>query len=158
VAVAVLAAVAFAVMTNGRGATVTPLPKVDSTPPAAQATSVPRTAATDSARRDSLARDSATKALASKDSIAKDSVAKDSAARALAASAKATRDSVARDSAAKALAARNSAARIARDSARTPRIRPESIAVQCARLLERVSLGERLTDAERRVLRQQCPK
>jgi len=46
----------------------------------------------------------------------------------------------------------------AKDSARVPRVRPESLAVECARLLERVSLGEKLTDAERGLLRQRCPK
>jgi serine/threonine-protein kinase len=124
------------------------------------ADSVRLSATRDSAVRDSLVRDSSAKALAAiRDSIARDSIAKESATRAIA-----TRDSLAKDSAtradlAKATARSNAAAaaRARRDSARA-RVRPESVPVQCARLLERQSLGEKLTDAERAILQQRCPK
>ena len=116
-----------------------------------------RSAERDAAVRDSIVRDSSAKVLAAiRDSIARDSIAKDSATRA-------ARDSVAKDSAtkadlAKAAAQKNAtAARARRDSARA-RTRPESLPVQCARLLERQSLGEKLTDAERAILQQRCPK
>ena len=149
-ALAVVAAVTFAVVSSGRG-TAAPPPsvKADSMPPVAQATAAPSVAVPSVATLDSMRRDS----------VARDSVARDSAAKALAATADSVRrDSVAKATAAKASAAKASAVRPARDSARPPRVRPESIAVECARLLERASLGERLTDAERRLLRQRCPK
>jgi hypothetical protein len=59
------------------------------------------------------------------------------------------KDSLAKDSVAKAAKLKAST---------IPKLRPESIAVQCARLLERVSLGEKLSDSERVLLRQRCPK
>jgi hypothetical protein len=90
--------------------------------------------------KDSIARDSIVK-----DSIVKDSTAKAAAAKALAAKALVSKPPVTK-------------ATPAKDSARVPRVRPESIAVECARLLERVSLGEKLTDGERGLLRRSCPK
>ena len=93
--------------------------------------------------RDSVAKDSAVKALAAKDSAAKDSTAKVAAAKAAAAQARTAANRARSDSV---------------NAARTVRIAPESVAVRCARLLERVSLGEKLTDAERVLLRQRCPK
>jgi serine/threonine protein kinase len=130
-----------------------------SQPPAVSTDSVARAAA-----RDTAARDSAAKALAAKDSAARDSTAraeatKDSVAKVLAAAAK---DSAAKDSVRKAAAARAAASRAAArqqtDSAKAQRGRPESLSVQCARLLERASLGEKLTDSERVLLRQRCQK
>jgi eukaryotic-like serine/threonine-protein kinase len=44
------------------------------------------------------------------------------------------------------------------DSVRPLRIAPESLAIECSRLLERVSLGERLTPAETALLRRSCQK
>ncbi|MGQ0647298.1 MAG: serine/threonine-protein kinase [Gemmatimonadaceae bacterium] len=44
------------------------------------------------------------------------------------------------------------------DSSRLLRNRPESLRVECARLLERVSLGEKLTEAEGARLRGRCAK
>lgn len=130
-------------------------------PPAMSADSVAR-----AATRDSVVRDSISKALAAKDSAARDSAAKavatrDSVAKALAAAAKdsAAKDSVRKAAAAKAAGSRAAAAtRRQTDSARAQRVRPESLGVQCARLLERASLGEKLTDSERVLLRQRCQK
>jgi serine/threonine-protein kinase len=95
----------------------------------------------DSVVRDSLVKDSVAKALVVRDSIARDSVARASVAKVVA-----RRDSLVRDSTSRAAAKK------------TSRVRPESLTVQCARLLERASLGEKLTDAERRLLQQRCPK
>ena len=123
--------------------------------------SAARAAARDSAVRDSTVRDSSAKALAAiRDSIARDSLARDSAARAVAAEDSAARDSATK-AAAKAAAGRSknaAAVRPRRDSSRAARLRPEAMPVQCARLLERQSLGEKLTDAERAILQQRCPK
>jgi hypothetical protein len=44
------------------------------------------------------------------------------------------------------------------DPVRPIRIPPESLAIECSRLLERVSLGERLTPAETALLRRSCQK
>jgi eukaryotic-like serine/threonine-protein kinase len=98
---------------------------------------------------------------ATPDSVVRDSIARDSAAKALAARDSARADSAAKAEAAVLAARRDSAAKAlpkANPPRRTPPVRPESIAVQCARLLERASLGERLTDAERAVLQRRCPK
>ena len=116
----------------------------------------------DSLARDSVARVSAARALAARDSARADSATRaaraDSIAKAAATAAVAAR----RDSTTKAGAPRptptQSGARIRAQQSRTPAARPESIAVQCARLLERVSLGERLTDAERAILQRRCPR
>ena len=119
----------------------------DSVPPATQTVTIPaapppaaRTAA------DSIARDSMSRA-------ARDSVVRDSTARALV-----VKDSIARDSTARVAAANALASKALAPKPATPRARPESFAVECARLLERVSLGEKLSDAERGLLRQRCPK
>lgn len=162
-AAGLLAAVMVAALVwSGRSSSRTASPNDDSAKAAQSGTadSLRRAAERDAAVRDSIVRDSSAKALAAiRDSIARDSIAKDSAARAIA-----VRDSAAKDSATKAAAStaasqsRNTAAaRARRDSART-RVRPETLPVQCARLLERQSLGEKLTDAERAILRQRCPK
>jgi serine/threonine-protein kinase len=123
--------------------------------PAAQAVPTPPPvsppAMRDSVVRDSIARDSAAKALAARDSARADSVTRAAARADSAAKADAAALAARRDSAAKALPKAN-------PPRRTPTVRPESIAVQCARLLERASLGERLTDAERALLQRRCPK
>jgi len=169
-AAGLLAAIMIAALVwSGRSSSRTASPgQADSAKAAALAAakdSVAR-AARDSAARDSIVRDSSAKALAAiRDSVARDSVARDSVTKAVAAKAVATKDSAAKDSAARASIAKASAqskntptTRTGRDSSRTTRVRPESIPVQCARLLERQSLGEKLTDAERAILQQRCPK
>jgi eukaryotic-like serine/threonine-protein kinase len=148
--IAVIAAVAVWGMRSDDSPAPTPIPPAPQTPPASQ---VPPPATPDSAVRDSVARDSTTKALAARDSARADSVAR----------ATARADSTAKAAAAAAaLASRRDSAAKASPKANPPRrtnpVRPESIAVQCARLLERASLGERLTDAERALLQRRCPK
>ena len=116
------------------------------------ASSGPRAVAPPAVRTDSAARDSVARA-------AKDSASRDSTARVAAVKDSLAKDSVAKALAAKTLVARDSAAKAAKSKAApTPKTRPESITVSCARLLERVSLGEKLTDEERSLLRQRCPK
>ena len=147
-AVVLVVVAAAAVMWSGWGNTQTAVTasRGDSVPPVAQ------TAASQAVR----------------DSVAKDSAAKDSTARVTAARDSVVRDSVARDSVAKESAAKAAAAlralrtpvvrRSATDSARPRRRPPESLAVECARLLERASLGEKLTESERAVLSRRCQK
>ena len=147
VALAVVAALMWRAGSEGSGTTIAPAAgPVDSVVPATPAVTPPAALLV----ADSIARDSAAKALAVTDSIARDSTAK-----AVAAKASTSKASTARELAPKAAAPR---ATPVKDSARAPAVRPESIAVECARLLERVSLGEKLTDAERVLLRQRCPK
>ena len=146
-------------------------PTAPATPPVAATTPDPivrdSLARRDSiTRRDSVTRDSSAKALAARDSVRADSVTR-ATARESAAALAARRDSAAR------IARRDSAAKSSKSappqatpaptpaavrSLRPPAVRPESIAVQCARLLERASLGERLTDAERNLLQRRCPR
>jgi serine/threonine-protein kinase len=121
--------------------TAAPLVRTDSAPPAAVQPPQP-------------AIDSAARAAAIRDSIARDSVVRDSTARAIAARDSMARDSVVRDSVARVAAAKAAAAR----KPVVPRRLPEATNVQCARLLERASLGEKLTDSERVLLRDRCPK
>jgi serine/threonine protein kinase len=152
--IAVVAAVAVWGMRSDSPAPA-PIPPAPVTPPASQ---VPPPATPDSAVRDSVARDSSAsdstaKALAGRDSARADSVAR----------ATARADSTAKaGAAAAALASRRDSAAKASPKGNPPRrtnpVRPESIAVQCARLLERASLGERLTDAERALLQRRCPR
>jgi hypothetical protein len=123
--------------------TAAPIVRTDSAPPANDS-AARATAIRDSIARDSVVRDSTARAVATRDSIARDSVVRDSVVR-----DSVVRDSVARVAAAKAAAARKPAA------TRRP---PEATNVQCARLLERASLGEKLTDSERVLLRDRCPK
>jgi serine/threonine-protein kinase len=135
-AAGLLAAVMVAaLMWTGRNSarTAAPAARIDSATPAA---APPPAATIDSARATAL-----------RDSLARDSVAPDSVVR----------DSIARDSAAKTVAAK-SAARRQRPAVGGSRVRPESLSVRCARLLERASLGEKLTDSERVQLRDRCPK
>lgn len=152
--VAVVAAVALWGMRSDDSPAPTPTQPAPQTPPASQALPPTTTdsAVRDSLARDSTARDSTAKALAARDSARADSVAR----------ATARADSMAKAAAAAALASRRDSAAKASPKATPPRrtnpVRPESIAVQCARLLERASLGERLTDAERALLQRRCPK
>ena len=108
----------------------------------------------DSAVRDSVARVAFVRDSIMRDSIVRDSVVRDSIVRDSTTRAIAARDASRRDSVAKAAAAR---APVAKKPA-APRVRPESVNVLCARLLERASLGEKLTDSERVLLRDRCPK
>jgi serine/threonine-protein kinase len=149
IGVALMALVAFVVFWTGRtGSTSTSAgSRPDSVTQKSSSTTARDSAVRDSLVRASIVRDSVAKALAARDSAMADSVRADSLAKAAAA---------AQDSAAKARAA-EIARRRAADSARNARNRPESSAV-CARLLERQSLGERLTDAERATLLRRCPK
>jgi serine/threonine-protein kinase len=140
-------------------------PRRDSVPTATAAASAqlpatrPPGTAKDSATRDSIARDSVARVVAARDSATRDSAARAAAVSDSAAKVAARRDSLAKDSVARVAAAKSSAKLAARkDSAKTSRVRPESLTVQCARLLERASLGEKLTDAERQLLSARCPK
>ena len=147
--IAVFAAVAVWGMRSDDSPAPAPMPPASQVPPAA----TPDSAVRDSLARDSSARDSTAKALAARDSARADSVAR----------ATARADSTARAAAAAAaLGSRRDSAAKAPPKANPPRrtnpVRPESIAVQCARLLERASLGERLTDAERALLQRRCPR
>jgi serine/threonine-protein kinase len=131
----------------------------DSVPNVAQPPAVSSdSAARASAVRDSVTRDSAAKALAAM----RDSIVRDSAAKALAARDSATKGSVLKATAARVAATQaRTAARLRADSVAAARaaqrVRPESMSVRCARLVERESLGEKLTDAERAILRR-CQK
>ena len=156
IVVAVVAAVAVWGMRSDDSPDPTPTLPATRVPPPSQPTTPPSTptaATRDSLARDSVVRDSTAKALAARDSARADSVAR----------ATARADSTAKAAAAAAaLAARRDSAAKARPKANPPRrtdaVRPESIAVRCARLLERASLGERLTDAERALLQRRCPR
>jgi eukaryotic-like serine/threonine-protein kinase len=159
-AVVVVAALASRAGSGGPGPS-------ESAPSATQTVSTPAAPAPAAlTAADSITRDSVSRA--ARDSVVRDSVVRDSTARALAVKDSIARDSTARGAAANALASKALApkpvaprATAAKDSARVPKVRPvrpESLAVECARLLERVSLGEKLTDAERGLLRQRCPK
>ena len=134
------------------------VPKV-AQPPAVSSDSAARAAARASAVRDSVTRDSAAKAL----TAIRDSIVRDSTAKALAARESAVKDSASRAAAARdaATRSRTAAARLRADSLAAARaaqrVRPESMSVRCARLVERESLGEKLTDAERATLRR-CQK
>jgi serine/threonine-protein kinase len=151
---ALMAIAVAAVLWTGRERARTPAlpPRVDSasrvTQPPATSDSAARAAA---AARELVVRDSVAKAIVrdsiAKDSVAKDSLVKDSVARASAALAKARADAAAR---------RSAATRTGPDSARN-RARSQPMPVECARLLEKQSLGEKLTEAERSAL-QRCPK
>jgi eukaryotic-like serine/threonine-protein kinase len=130
---ALVMAVALTWTERNGARTATPPARLDSAPPAAAPPAAPVV-------------DSATRAAAIRDSIVRDSIVRDSVIR----------DSSAKVASAKAAAAK--AARPQRPAVITPRLRPESVSVQCARLLERASLGERLTDSERVLLRDRCQK
>jgi hypothetical protein len=152
---ALMAIAVAAVFWTGRESSRTPAQaaRVDSastvTQPAATSDSAARAAA---AARELVVRDSVAKALAVRDSIVKDSLAKDSL----------TKDSVGKASAALAKARADAAARRSGstrsgpDSARS-KARNQPMPVECARLLEKQSLGEKLTETERSAL-QRCPK
>ena len=149
-ALAMVAALMWTSRSSSRAAA--PAARVDSATPAAPP---PAALVSDSVARAVAVRDSVRRDSVVRDSVARDSVARrDSIARAVAVRDSVVRDSVKRDSVAKVTATK--AAR--RPAATTPRVRPESVTVQCARLLERASLGEKLTDAERALLRDRCPK
>jgi serine/threonine-protein kinase len=146
--IVVIATLVVRAASSGAGAVAPPAVRTDSAPAAAPAAA----AAIAAAARDSVARDSVARA-------AKDSASRDSTARVAGVKDSMAKDSVAKALVAKTLAARDSAAKAAKsEAATTPKTRPESITVSCARLLERVSLGEKLTDEERSLLRQRCPK